>query len=323
MALRSAVLSRFQSCITARTAPSSSQPGKAYKYRSAVETGALGPTDAMRDGDFSALGVPIYDPATTTFNGTHLLAPNLHPGVQRRTGQHGFVRRPHQLHPSQPDQSDLGALPVDHPDQRHHWSTGATSLSPEGPRPTRIRERFASIRTSATITRSCFATASSICSRQIRRVQLAVPSYTFPATTTSGTGLTPLVRRPSRTCTSAETTDTHSPAPLMPARMRRFIRQLQTLGMSTYFMTLNNTVYAPQYTADGYVGLSGSQLQDTGLADDWQFGGSFTKILGRHTIKAGADFETNNFTSPIAYSNIGFRIRANRGCRGKSRRRRK
>ncbi len=85
-----------------------------------------------------------------------------------------------------------------------------------------------------------------------------------------------------------------------------FLGKLQSLGMSKYFMTLNNTTYAPQYTADGYVGLSGSQLQASGLGDDWQFGGSFTKILGRHTIKVGADFETNNFTSPIAYSNIGF-----------------
>jgi hypothetical protein len=85
-----------------------------------------------------------------------------------------------------------------------------------------------------------------------------------------------------------------------------FLSQLKTLGMSPYFMTLDNTTYAPQYTANGYVGLSGSQLQASGLADDWEFGGSFTKILGRHTIKAGADFVTNNFTSPIAYSNIGF-----------------
>ena len=57
-----------------------------------------------------------------------------------------------------------------------------------------------------------------------------------------------------------------------------------------------------------YVGLTGSQLQGSGLGDDWQFGGSFSKIIGRHTIKAGADFETNNFTSPIAYSNIGFDV---------------
>ena len=89
-------------------------------------------------------------------------------------------------------------------------------------------------------------------------------------------------------------------------------------------MTLKNTVYAPQYTANGYVGLTGSQLQASGLGDDWEFGGSFSKILGRHTIKAGADFETNNFTSPIAYSNIGFAsmqtagVGANQGVGGNS-----
>ena len=39
-----------------------------FRIRSAITTGALAPTDAMRNGDFSALGVPIYDPATTTLN---------------------------------------------------------------------------------------------------------------------------------------------------------------------------------------------------------------------------------------------------------------
>jgi hypothetical protein len=73
-------------------------------------------------------------------------------------------------------------------------------------------------------------------------------------------------------------------------------------------MTLANKTYAPQYTADNYIGLGGSQLQGSGLGDDWQFGGSFSKIVGRHTIKAGADFETNNFTSPIAYSNENFSV---------------
>lgn len=87
-----------------------------------------------------------------------------------------------------------------------------------------------------------------------------------------------------------------------------FFSQLQQAGMSPYFMTLNNKTYAPQYTADNYIGLSGSQLQGSGLGDDWQFGGSFSKIIGRHTIKAGADFQTNNFTSPIAYSNENFSV---------------
>ena len=87
-----------------------------------------------------------------------------------------------------------------------------------------------------------------------------------------------------------------------------FFSQLQQAGMSPYFMTLANKTYAPQYTADNYIGLGGSQLQGSGLGDDWQFGGSFSKIVGRHTIKAGADFETNNFTSPIAYSNENFSV---------------
>ena len=74
-------------------------------------------------------------------------------------------------------------------------------------------------------------------------------------------------------------------------------------------------------TADSYIGLGGSQLQGSGLGDDWQFGGSFSKIIGRHTIKAGADFETNNFTSPIAYSNENFSVNADREPRGKQQRR--
>jgi Carboxypeptidase regulatory-like domain len=85
-----------------------------------------------------------------------------------------------------------------------------------------------------------------------------------------------------------------------------FLSQLQQDGMSTFWMTLNNTLYSPQYTAASYIGLGGSQLQATGLGDNWQFGGSFSKIIGRHTIKAGADFETNNFTSPIAYAGDDF-----------------
>ena len=71
-------------------------------------------------------------------------------------------------------------------------------------------------------------------------------------------------------------------------------------------MTLNNKLYAPQWSADNYLSLSGSQLQETGLADNWQFGGAFTKIIGKHTIKAGGDFQSNNFRSPIAYSSASF-----------------
>src|ERR1022692_3141327 len=62
MAQRAAAPSRFRSCIPAEIKASSSHP--------AQETGALGPTDAERNGDFSALlalpkPIVIYDPATT------------------------------------------------------------------------------------------------------------------------------------------------------------------------------------------------------------------------------------------------------------------
>jgi hypothetical protein len=91
-----------------------------------------------------------------------------------------------------------------------------------------------------------------------------------------------------------------------PGEDAAFLSQLQQLGMSKYWMTLNNQLYAPQWSVDGYVGLTGSQLQETGLADNWQFGGSFAKIMGKHTIKVGGDFETNNFRSPIAYAGASF-----------------
>jgi hypothetical protein len=86
-----------------------------------------------------------------------------------------------------------------------------------------------------------------------------------------------------------------------PSDTPAFTGQLQTAGMSPYWMTLNNTLYAPQWEVDGYAGLVGPQLQATELADNWEFGGSFTKVLGRHSIKLGADIQTNNFLSPIAY----------------------
>jgi hypothetical protein len=91
-----------------------------------------------------------------------------------------------------------------------------------------------------------------------------------------------------------------------PGENAAFLTQLQQLGMSKFWMILNNTEYAPQWSSDGYLGLNGSQLQETGLANNWQWGGAFTKILGKHTIKAGADFQTNNFRSPIAYSGASF-----------------
>jgi len=55
-----------------------------------------------------------------------------------------------------------------------------------------------------------------------------------------------------------------------------------------------------------YLGGSGQSAQDTRYADDWTFGGNFTKILGRHTLKAGVIFATNNTRSPIYNTSESF-----------------
>ena len=94
-----------------------------------------------------------------------------------------------------------------------------------------------------------------------------------------------------------------------------FTSQLASLGMGTFFETLGPLgLTAPQYGADGFgEEFCCSQLQASGLADDWQWGGSFSKILGRHTLKAGGDFQTNNFTSPIYYSSEQYGVAQTQG----------
>jgi hypothetical protein len=85
--------------------------------------------------------------------------------------------------------------------------------------------------------------------------------------------------------------------------------QLISLGMNPNFLgafsgTSEN--FVPGMGASGYLGGSGQGLQDTVTADDWVFGGSFTKIIGRHTLKMGASSATNNTMSPIYNTSEGF-----------------
>jgi outer membrane receptor protein involved in Fe transport len=52
----------------------------------------------------------------------------------------------------------------------------------------------------------------------------------------------------------------------------------------------------------GYLGpgTGDNNLQDTQIANTYQFGGSFTRIINRHTIKFGGVYATNNSRSPIS-----------------------
>jgi hypothetical protein len=283
-----------------------------YRYANKAEAGGTGPTDAMRNGDFSALKdkdgnvIPIYDPATTklvngqytrqtfteeynepnsSYCGGHIncipgsrfspisllyqsIIPKSDPAIQK--GANVFVPIP------TPSSQDSGTLRVDQ-------NFGNNN---------QVYFRYSQFDLEK-------ATQTGTIGTQNIHVYghnyIGHWTHEFSTTTFSDVYFG---RNFGYTVTGA----TH------PGEDAAFIAQLKQDGMSPYFMTLADKVYPPQYSASGYVGLTGSQLQASGLGDVWQFGGSFSKIIGRHTIKAGADFETNNFTSPIAYSNIGFDV---------------
>ena len=57
----------------------------------------------------------------------------------------------------------------------------------------------------------------------------------------------------------------------------------------------------------GYASTNAFNGQDTQLADNYEFGGAFSKQLGRHTLKAGYDFNSVNYFGPLysAEENFG------------------
>ncbi len=96
-----------------------------------------------------------------------------------------------------------------------------------------------------------------------------------------------------------------------------FLSKLNSLGMNTTFETLNGKQYAPMMSSiAGYVSWPNSALQGTSLANVWQYGGSYSKIIGKHTIKAGGDIQTNAFHSPIGYNTESFAAAQTAGLGG-------
>ena len=262
-----------------------------YRQRLSQESGALAATDAMRGGDFSALGKTIYDPNTTVLNTTT--------NTYSRTPFAGNIIPANRINPI--TQLYQGLIP--------HAGALVNGSNLFIPAQSSTNQDSGSIRADQYIGNS-----DQIMFRYSQYDQLAQnPSNLIGRGTSSIFGHN----------WGAHETHTFGPTAILdvyfgrnwgndingtahPGEDAAFLSKLESLGMSKYYMTLNSTTYAPQMSADGYVGLTGSQLQETGLADTWQFGGTFTKIFGKHTIKVGADFATNNFRSPIAYSGEGF-----------------
>jgi hypothetical protein len=102
--------------------------------------------------------------------------------------------------------------------------------------------------------------------------------------------------------------DTGNDVPKAPAG---FVNQLIQLGASPNFVggfQGGQGPFIPGMTIAGYFsGNGGGQsVQDTTTVDNWAFGGSFTKIVGKHNLKMGANFSTNNTQSPIFNTSDSF-----------------
>jgi len=68
----------------------------------------------------------------------------------------------------------------------------------------------------------------------------------------------------------------------------------------------------PELVIQGYIGNpnpsahGAAQIDDTKVSDIWEGGGEFTKNVGHHTFRVGADFASNNSNSLYLNSNVQF-----------------
>jgi hypothetical protein len=68
----------------------------------------------------------------------------------------------------------------------------------------------------------------------------------------------------------------------------------------------------PEIVIQGYIGNpnpsahGAAQVDDTRVSDIWEYGGDLTKTIGRHTIKVGANFASNNANALYLNSSVQF-----------------
>ena len=68
----------------------------------------------------------------------------------------------------------------------------------------------------------------------------------------------------------------------------------------------------PEVVIKGYIGNpdpsahGAAQTDDTHVSDIWEYGGDFTKTIGRHTFKAGGNFTSNNTNALYLNSSVQF-----------------
>jgi hypothetical protein len=92
---------------------------------------------------------------------------------------------------------------------------------------------------------------------------------------------------------------------IFPNAPSGFAQSLISAGFSSAFTSgflSQSAPFIPLIGIPGYLGpgTGDNNLQDTQIANTYEFGGSFTKVWNRNTIKAGGVYATNNSRSPIS-----------------------
>jgi hypothetical protein len=80
-----------------------------------------------------------------------------------------------------------------------------------------------------------------------------------------------------------------------------FPTQLINAGYSNKFISNFSSVstsFIPLITIPGYTSTGGSNIQATQIANTYEFGGEFSKVLGRHSLKFGYTMQTDGFYGP-------------------------
>jgi hypothetical protein len=274
-----------------------------YKQRLSNESGSLVATDAMRNGDFSALSQQLYDPYTSTYNAAT--------NTYSRNAIAGNILPVNEMNPVTLLAQTL--IP--------HAGAMINGLNLFVPGSNATNQNTGTLRADQYIGNSDqimfryseFQQNVNQPSGVIGVSTWLIDGHNYAIHETHTFGPTAILdgyfgRNYGWTNTGASIPAENTPA---------FESQLVGLGVSSYWSNLHGTQYAPHFSIDNYLGLSpGSQTQDSVLADTYQGGATFTKIIGRHTVKVGADFATNNLVSPIGYAGETFGIPQTAGLGG-------
>jgi outer membrane receptor protein involved in Fe transport len=74
----------------------------------------------------------------------------------------------------------------------------------------------------------------------------------------------------------------------------------------------NGVTMIPELVIQGYIGNpnpsahGAAQVDDTKVSDIWEWGGDYSKTIGRHTLRFGSDFASNNSNALYLNSNVQF-----------------